>query len=81
MAERLRRRFANAKIYSAPFPLRATVSSGVVIAEQPQPDLQALMAAADLTLYRAKKLGRNRVELDKTAVRGANHLPSTQAAR
>jgi diguanylate cyclase (GGDEF)-like protein len=78
MAERLRRRFASMKIYSGPWPLRATVSSGVAIAEQPQPDLEVLMAAADLTLYRAKKLGRNRVELDKTKVQCANCGPNAQ---
>jgi len=76
MAERLRRRFSDMKIYSGPVPLRATVSSGVAIAEQP--DLEALMAAADLTLYRAKKLGRNRVELDEAAVQRANRVPNIQ---
>jgi diguanylate cyclase (GGDEF)-like protein len=78
MAERLRRRFADMKIYSGPVPLRATVSSGVAIAEQPQPDLEALMAAADLTLYRAKKRGRNRVELERTTVQRANRVSNNQ---
>jgi diguanylate cyclase (GGDEF)-like protein len=81
MAERLRRRFAGMKLHCGPLPMHATVSAGVATAQQPQPNLEALMAAADLTLYRAKKLGRNRVELDKASVRGANRVASAQAAR
>jgi diguanylate cyclase (GGDEF)-like protein len=66
IAERLRCRFANTEIYSGSTPLRATVSSGVAMTGQPQPNLAALMSAADRALYRAKELGRNRVELEKT---------------
>jgi diguanylate cyclase (GGDEF)-like protein len=70
-AERLRSRFAEMEIYSEPTPLRATVSSGVAMTGQPQPDLEALMSAADRALYRAKELGRNRVELEKTMLQDA----------
>jgi diguanylate cyclase (GGDEF)-like protein len=68
IAERLRCQFANAEIYSGSALLHATVSSGVAMAGQPHPDLEALMSAADRALYRAKELGRNRVELAKTIV-------------
>jgi diguanylate cyclase (GGDEF)-like protein len=71
-AERLRCRFADTEICSGSSPLRATVSSGVAMTGQSQPDLEALMSAADRALYRAKELGRNRVELEKTNLRDAN---------
>jgi diguanylate cyclase (GGDEF)-like protein len=71
VAERLRGRFANMEIDSGSSQLRATVSSGVAVAVQPQSDLEALISAADRALYRAKELGRNRVELEKTIVRDA----------
>jgi diguanylate cyclase (GGDEF)-like protein len=80
-AERLRCRFADSEIYSGSTPLRATVSSGVAMTGQPQPDLEALMSAADRALYRAKELGRNRVELEKTIsqdAKGAGPIPQTQ---
>jgi diguanylate cyclase (GGDEF)-like protein len=70
-AERLRYRFANTKIYSGSTLLCATVSSGVAMARQSQPDLEALMSEADRALYRAKELGRNRVELEETMLRDA----------
>jgi diguanylate cyclase (GGDEF)-like protein len=76
IAERLRCRFADTEIYSGSSPLRATVSSGVAMAGQPQPDLEALMSAADRALYQAKKLGRNRVELEKMILRGRSPLES-----
>jgi diguanylate cyclase (GGDEF)-like protein len=81
IAERLRCRFANVEICSGSSLLRATVSSGVAMAGQPQPDLEALMSAADRALYRAKELGRNRVELEKTIVRDSAEDQGTFAAR
>ena len=72
IAERIRGRFANMEIRSGQSQLHATVSSGVAMAGQPQTDLQALMSAADQALYRAKELGRNRVELENTIVQDAN---------
>jgi diguanylate cyclase (GGDEF)-like protein len=72
IAERLRRQFANMEINFGSSRLHATVSSGVAIAGQPQPDLEALMSAADRALYRAKELGRNRVELAKKLIIARN---------
>jgi diguanylate cyclase (GGDEF)-like protein len=65
IADRIRCRFADMEMCSGRSLLRATVSSGVAIAGQPQMDLERLMSAADQALYRAKELGRNRVELGK----------------
>jgi diguanylate cyclase (GGDEF)-like protein len=79
VAERVRCRFANMEIYSGSSLLHPTVSSGVAAAVQPQPDLEALISAADRALYRAKELGWNTVELEKMIVRDANGIHSTQA--
>jgi diguanylate cyclase (GGDEF)-like protein len=75
-AERLRCRFANMEVHSGSSLLRATVSLGVAMAAQTQPDLETLMSAADRALYRAKHLGRNRVELEKMVARDATVKPS-----
>jgi diguanylate cyclase (GGDEF)-like protein len=66
IADRVCCQFASMKICSGSARLQTTVSSGVATAGQPQPDLEALMSAADRALYRAKELGRNRVELEET---------------
>jgi diguanylate cyclase (GGDEF)-like protein len=78
VAERVRCRFANLEVHSGSSLLHATVSSGVAAAVQPQPDLEALISAADRALYRAKQLGRNTVELEKMIVHDANGIRSTQ---
>jgi diguanylate cyclase (GGDEF)-like protein len=61
-AERVRTTFANAGVQVDEVPLVTSVSIG--IAGGPQgTDLNALLAAADTALYRAKRGGRNRVEV------------------
>jgi diguanylate cyclase (GGDEF)-like protein len=72
VAERLRSRFANTEINCGSSRLHATVSAGIALAGQPPPDLEALMSTADRALYRAKELGRNRVELSKAIVVARN---------
>jgi diguanylate cyclase (GGDEF)-like protein len=58
-AERVRRDFEAMGFASA---INATVSVGVAAATDAGRDLHALLASADLALYRAKAKGRNRVE-------------------
>jgi diguanylate cyclase (GGDEF)-like protein len=61
-AERIRDTFDNAGVQVDGVPLPTTVSIGVATGEQGI-DLNALLAAADAALYRAKRGGRNRVEV------------------
>jgi diguanylate cyclase (GGDEF)-like protein len=74
LAERLRAAFEVTTHTLADGPLTATVSVGVAISDDESFDLFALLDAADQALYRAKALGRNRVELstDSTALRSMN---------
>lgn len=61
-AERVRIAFANAGVQVDDTPLETSVSIGVA-GGAAGTDLTALLAAADTALYRAKRGGRNRVEL------------------
>ncbi|HLH95280.1 MAG TPA: GGDEF domain-containing protein [Xanthobacteraceae bacterium] len=63
VAERVRNAFQAAGVRVAGCELNATVSIGAA-SGGPGTDLPALVAAADAALYRAKKKGRNRVEID-----------------
>lgn len=49
-----------------PRPMRVTASFGVAELQDRDGSVGALLARADVALYRAKALGRNRVELDTT---------------
>ena len=62
LAERVRRAFEASSHPSGQHAIRSTVSVGVAISDEEYSDLSALLAAADRALYRAKALGRNRVE-------------------
>ncbi len=62
VAERVRGNFANAAGNVHGQPVAATVSVGVAASTQGGHDFDALYAAADAALYRAKQNGRNRTE-------------------
>jgi diguanylate cyclase (GGDEF)-like protein len=84
-AERVRTVFASAGVQVDDTPLATSVSIGVS-GGPPGTDLNALLAAADTALYRAKRGGRNRVEiateeplsLDQQRLRAAQQSASKQ---
>ena len=63
LAERIRASFEATCHRVAGQPFTATVSVGVATSDDASFDLSALLVAADQALYRAKALGRNRIEL------------------
>jgi diguanylate cyclase (GGDEF)-like protein len=63
LAERFRAAFEATTHTAAERPLIATVSVGVAISDDASFNLSTLLDVADQALYRAKALGRNRVEL------------------
>lgn len=65
VAESVARRFAEKAARSDGLGIPATVSIGLAEAQADETDLSELLAAADGALYRAKKLGRNRIEIAK----------------
>jgi len=67
VAEDIARRFAETAAQSDGLAIPATVSIGVAEAKGQEADLNALLAAADRALYRAKMAGRNRIEVAKPA--------------
>jgi diguanylate cyclase (GGDEF)-like protein len=62
LAERMRGAFAAASHNVGEHIFSSTVSVGVAVLDDGRSDLGALLDAADQALYRAKALGRNRVE-------------------
>jgi len=74
LAERLRAAFEATCHTVAEQRFTATVSVGVATSDDASFDLSALLIAADQALYRAKALGRNRVEL-------STHSPQPPSAR
>ena len=62
VAERVRKAFEASFHTTGQYAFSSTVSVGVAIFDDVQSDLNALLSAADQELYRAKALGRNRVE-------------------
>jgi two-component system cell cycle response regulator len=67
--ERLRGQIADSPIVHKGDEITVTVSIGTVVHEcNESADCQELLQAADLALYRAKRAGRNRVEMAPAAV-------------
>ncbi len=73
IGQSIARRFAETVAERGGLGIAATVSIGLAEASAPGVELAALLAAADRALYRAKMLGRNRIEV-------AQPLPVTKAA-
>ncbi|RXT56541.1 hypothetical protein B6S44_05605 [Bosea sp. Tri-44] len=65
VGEDIARRFAEAAARSDGLAIAATVSVGLAVADAGGVELTELLAAADRALYRAKTLGRNRIEIAK----------------
>jgi diguanylate cyclase (GGDEF)-like protein len=65
LAERLRTAFEGISHTVGGLTLSATVSVGISVSDDADADLSVLLKEADRALYRAKDLGRNRVELSE----------------
>jgi predicted signal transduction protein with EAL and GGDEF domain len=61
IAERIRAGFESAGAVIVEKPIGATVSIGAVTSYEAVEDIDALIARADVALYRAKRDGRNRI--------------------
>jgi len=71
LAERLRRAVSQMPVQDAlGQPVRVTVSIGVASFDPETPVSEALLTRVDEALYRAKALGRNRVEVSLSAAGG-----------
>jgi diguanylate cyclase (GGDEF)-like protein len=64
IADRVRRNFASAALRFGSEGFTPTVSAGVVLGCDPQAEIVELLTIVDRALYRAKELGRNRVETE-----------------
>jgi diguanylate cyclase (GGDEF)-like protein len=76
LAERLRAAFEATSHKIADQTLTATVCVGVAVSDDASSDLAALLEAADRALYRAKTMGRNRVELSMHSATPLSTRPS-----
>ena len=63
VGQTIARRFAEAAARRDELAIAATVSVGLAESQADNADLSALLAAADRALYKAKLLGRNRIEI------------------
>lgn len=79
VAERIREAFRHAAVLVDDVTVRATVSVGVAAMATPPADVNVLLIMADRALYRAKALGRNRVESGAAAAESGLLQPAPQA--
>ncbi|MER5421567.1 GGDEF domain-containing protein [Streptosporangium roseum] len=79
VAERLRSRIGRMAVPADDNMITVTISVGVAVMSMHGDDLIELLAAADLALYRAKELGRDRICLPATVVPPARR-PGSEAA-
>jgi diguanylate cyclase (GGDEF)-like protein len=79
VAERLRSRVGRMAVPADDNMITVTISAGVAIMSVHGDDLIELLAAADLALYRAKELGRDRICLPATVVPPARR-PGAESA-
>lgn len=79
VAERMRQVINEAEIATPTGKVPITVSLGVVIGEGPSIDADELIKTADAALYRAKREGRNRVEVAPKSTNCvlSNYAPSS----
>ena len=70
-AERLCQALADREVLVDGEPIRCTMSAGVAAMDSDLAGLEALIKRADLALYQAKALGRNRVECWRPGLRHA----------
>jgi diguanylate cyclase (GGDEF)-like protein len=75
LAERIRTAFERDSQTVGGLMLRATVSVGIAVSDNAKADLGTLLKEADRALYRAKELGRNRVQISEPP---EQQLPMTQ---
>ncbi|MFI6323325.1 GGDEF domain-containing protein [Nonomuraea sp. NPDC050556] len=80
VAERLRTRVGRMAVPADDAMITVTISAGVAIMSMHGNDLIELLAAADLALYRAKELGRDRICLPATQSPPPNPTPDTTPA-
>lgn len=76
LAQRLRQRIEESRVQTASGELRYTASIGVTVMVESDADAHAALARSDRALYRAKELGRNRVEWEPAP----NHRTPTSRA-
>ncbi|MEQ4720446.1 GGDEF domain-containing protein [Nonomuraea sp. B19D2] len=76
VAERLRTRIGHMAIPADDNLIRVTISAGVALMSIHGDDLIDLLAAADLALYRAKELGRDRVCIPAVQAPPRSSLPN-----
>jgi diguanylate cyclase (GGDEF)-like protein len=76
IADRVRRNFATAAAHFANERLTPSVSAGVTLGRDPRATVADLLSIVDRALYRAKELGRNRVEIEASAAEASLAAPS-----